>query len=458
MTGYISVLAASVPWLAVLAMGLSLLVLLVRYAAAPFAPDLPFGPLVRRLMAGRPLTHEPPESHSTANRQLRRRLRRNEWALHRQLQIIGWVVCLAILSRLMIFAAVLVSCGLSGDLSAFFNDFRGHWVRWDAAGYLALAKEGYTAANQANWVLLPFYPMVVRLFSLILFGNVELAAFLVSNLSLLGVGWALYLLVQEKQRQICARRALLLLMFCPMSVFLSVQSAESLFIFLTLMSILFARRQKFLLAVLMGMLAAFTRLAGILTIIPILLEVFKYEHSIHLWPRHKGRCVGRLIFYTLTTLLVSLGFFAYLWINRLAGGDMWAFVKVQAETWNQEFGSLANTLRYSIEGALTGDSMTWRMGVWIPQSLIIILSVALLTVVSPWADPGDGLYAWGYLALTLAPTWLLTGPRMVFCMYALYPLLTRASRKRGVYAPLLVLSVILMVVGAYMYAVVGNIL
>lgn len=458
MTGTVNILAGAAFWLSVAAMGLSLMVLIIRYLAAPFAPELPFGPLVRRLIDGRPLTPEEPEGYSTANRQLRRRLRRNEWALHRQLQIIGWVVCVFLVSRLMIFAAALVGCWLGGDLTAFFNDFRGHWVRWDAIGYLSLAEQGYTAQTEAYLVLLPLYPLLVRLFSLPLMGNTVLAGFLVSNLSLMGAGWAMYLLVQEKQGQICARRALLFLMFSPLSVFFSVPYAESLFLFMTLLSLLLARRHQFALAALFGALAAATRLAGILTVIPIFLEVLKYERSIHLWPRHKGRCIGRLIFYALMTGLVSLGTLSYLVVNQLAAGDPMAFVRVQAETWSQTFGSLANTLRYSIETAFMGDSPAWQLGVWIPQTLIIILSVALLTVVSPWIDPGDGLYAWGYLALTLAPTWLLTGPRMVFCMYALYPMMTRASRKRGVYAVLLTISILLMIVCAYMYSIVGNLL
>lgn len=458
MSGFVNILTAGASVFAYLAMGVSLLVLLIRYVCEPFAPGLPFGPLVRRLIDGRPLLPETANATSTANRQLRRRLRRNEWALHNQLQLIAWVLCLFILSRLVILASALVGCWLNGNLMAFFHDFRGHWIRWDAIGYLSLAEHGYTAQTQAYSVLLPFYPLLTRLLSLPLFGNRALAAALISNISLIGAGWALYLLIQEKHGQILARRAVQIFMFCPLSVFCSVPYAESLFLFLTLLSILLARRQKFVAAVAVGMLAAFTRLAGILTIIPIFLEVLKYERSIHLWPRHKGRCVARLVFYTLLTALVSLGFFGYMAVNHLAYGDGFAFVKVQAESWNQTFGSLVNTLRYSIETAFVNDSVEWQLGVWVPQTIGIVLTLLLLMVTSPWIDPGDGLYAWGYLAITLAPTWLLTGPRMIFCLYALYPMLVRATRRNWLYAVLLVSSLALMILCSYMYAVVGNLL
>ena len=106
------------------------------------------------------------------------------------------------LFALVILASVLVGCGLNGSLVAFFNDFHGHWVRWDAEGYLALASQGYNAQTESYLVLLPLYPTLVRVLSFLLMGNVTLAGFLISNFSLVGAGWALYLLVQETQGQV----------------------------------------------------------------------------------------------------------------------------------------------------------------------------------------------------------------------------------------------------------------
>ncbi len=458
MNGFERALSAAAPWLVTAGMSVSLIVLLIRYFLEPAAPGTPFGPLLRRLIDGKPLSGDHPDDASTANRRLRRRLRKNEWAFHAQLQLILWTVCIVLLSRLVILASAMVGCWLNGNLLAFFSDFRGHWVRWDAIGYLSIAQNGYTADNQAYMVLMPLYPLLTRLLSLPLLGNTAIAGTILSNVSLVGAGWALYLLVQERHGQIAARRAVQLMMFCPLSVFFSVPYAESLFLFLSLLSILLARRQKFGAAVLVGALAAFTRLAGLLTIIPVFLEVLKYETSIHLWPRHKGRCIARIAVYTLLTLLISLGFFAYLLVNKLALGDPFAFIRVQAESWNQTFGSLANTLKYSLETAFTSDSPEWLLGVWAPQSAAIILAILLVLKSCAKCDPGDGLYAWFYLSLTLASTWLLTGPRMVLCMYPLYPMLTQVTRRKGLYAFTLIVFLLGMIFCSYMYAVVGNLL
>lgn len=458
MSGWIRACSTGTAVLTVAAMCLSLFVLLARYAAEPFVSDLSFGALIRRLLDGRPLEAAPVSDYSTANRQLRRRLRKNEWAFHNQLKIVKWVACVAILSRLVIFASALVGSWLSGELASFFHDFRGHWVRWDCEGYLSLAENWYTLDNQKYLVLTPVYPLLIRLLSPAFLGNAALTGVVISNLALIGSGWALYLLIQEKQGQVIARRAVQLLMFCPLSVFFSVPYAESLFFFLTLLSVLLARRQQFAAAVCVGILAAGTRMAGVLTIVPVYLEILKYERSLHLWLRHKRRCILRLVGGTLSAAMIGLGLAGYLLVNRQVTGSFTGFIDIQRLEWNQTFGNVANTLRYSMEMFFTDESTAWKLGVWAPQCLSIAAAVALLATFCSRMDPGDGLYAWLYLTLTLASTWLLTGPRMLISMYPLYSMLAEATRRKGLYGVLLTFFLILLATCSYMYAVVGNML
>ncbi len=458
MNAFVSVLSWGASALLIAAMGVALVVLLLRYVTAPAAGNLPFGTLVRRLLDGRELTQEAGEEYSAANRQLRRRLRRNEWALHAQLRILVWVLCGLLLSRLVIFATALVGSGLSGNLVAFFHDFSGHWVRWDAVGYLSLAEQGYAASEQEYLVLLPLYPMLVRLVQPLFLGNEMVAGFVLSNLFLLGSGWALFLLTRESMGEAAARRSVQLLMFCPLSVFFSVPYADSLFLFLTLLGVMLARRHQIGWAVVSGMLAAFTRLEGALVALPIFLEVLRYEHLLGLWGRNRGRSVRRMTAYFLLTMMVLLGTMGYLFINWQVAGNPFAFAQVQAQALNQRMGSIFNTLRYSIVNSFQGESTTWLVGVWLPQSLTIVWSVGLLLLMSARMEPGDGLYTWSYLSLTMAPTWLLTGPRLLAGMYAIYPLLAQVTRHKGLYIVLLAGSLALMMAFSYMYAVVGNVL
>lgn len=436
---------------------ISLVILVVRYFAEIFAPNVPFSLLWDSLRRKRPFIPNV-TSTSTLGRSKRRRVQSNTWALHTQGDLLIWIVALTFLSRLLIFVSAMAGSLLSGSLGSFFHDFGGHWIRWDAEGYLAIARNGYSISAQENIVLLPLYPMLTRIFSFFFLGNTAIAGTLISNFCLVGACWALYTLCFEQFGQMVAKQSVILLLFSPLSIFFSVPYAESLFLFLTLLSLLLARHQHFTLAVFVGFLSALTRLAGVLIIIPIYLELLKYHHSLHLWAEHKVRCIFHFIGCTLLALLISLGFFTYLGINQIVLGDPLAFVRVQAQSWSQSFGSLPNTLAYSIESALTTDSLGWLLGVWLPQSTGICAIVLLLTLLSTKLNPGDGLYAWVYLATTLAPTWLLTGPRMIFCMYPTYLMLPRATYHNRLYNAMRVVFTVLMILYSYMYVVIGNVL
>ena len=108
-------LSSLVPWLLAAITGCSFVILVLRYLAEPLAPGIEFGPLVRRLIDRRALEPQGPEVEpSVISRQLRRRLKRNEWALHNQIHLIVWILCLMLLSRLLILAAAMVSSCLAG--------------------------------------------------------------------------------------------------------------------------------------------------------------------------------------------------------------------------------------------------------------------------------------------------------------------------------------------------------
>ncbi len=443
--------------IAAILMLISLIILLTRYVAEIHSPNIPFPVLcdsLRRKTRFTPNT----ASTSTLGRIGRRRIQRSTWALHTQGDLLIWIIALALMSRLLIFVSAMVGSLLGGSIGSFFHDFSGHWIRWDAAGYLSIAREGYTPAHPENIVLMPLYPLLVRIFSLPLLGNTALSGVLLSNLFLVGSCWALYYLCYEQFGQLIAKQAVVLLLLSPMSFFFSVPYAESLFLFLTLLSILLARHERFGAAVIVGMLSAFTRLAGVLVIIPVYLEMLKYERKLQLWSEHRLRCIFRFLGTTLLAASIALGLAAYLFINWQVFNDPFAFIRVQQEMLSQDFGSLTNTLQYSIESALTTNSTTWLLGVWLPQSTGICAIVLLLTLLCTKINPGDGLYSWAYLIITLSPTWLLTGPRMIFCMYPTYLLLPRATYHNRLYNCMRIVFTILLILYSYMYVVVGNVL
>ena len=459
MTVLSNLMSSLIPWLLAVTLACSLGILLLRFFAEPFAPGIEFGPLVRRLVNRRALEPEGPsvEDSSAASRQLRRRLRRNEWALHTQLRLLVWIACLMMFSRLLILASAMVGSVLTGSLDRLFTAAISHWVRWDASDYIDLARLGYAADHQKLLVFLPLYPLVVRVMAMLCLGHYVFAGFLVSNLCLMAAGWALYHIVNAQYGERTARRAVVLLMFAPLSLVFSVPYAESMFLAFTLLAVLCARNRRFVLAGVFGMLSAATRLIGVLVIVPIFMEMLKYLHALDLRHRNRVRFFGRLGLYVLTCLIVPLGTASYLLVNQIVAGHPFAFVDALSTYLSQTVGSIWNTQAFSIWHAFNDGDLSWQLGTWIPQSGYIFAIALVLLAMSTAVPPAEGMYAWLYLVITMTPSWMLSGPRTLTSMYPLYIMLALISRKKGYYIMLMAVSVAMLCFFGYMYALMGSV-
>lgn len=205
------------------------------------------------------------------------------------------LACLFVASRLALFAVGILSTSLlpqgtsvqRGNLIAHSPVSRPleMWARWDSEWYLLIAAEGYEVENrfaelavpyerQAAAGFLPLYPMLIRAMSFVL--SPVAAGVLISNLclflSLILLDRLVRLEVQGTDGESAAFAACAALLVHPSSLFLSAVYAESLYLALSLGVFLFARRQKFAAAGILGGLAAITRPFGVLLVIPILWE------------------------------------------------------------------------------------------------------------------------------------------------------------------------------------------
>lgn len=341
-----------------------------------------------------------------------------------------WLAALLVLSRLGLYLIGLAGSAWRGESVAYLHDFSHYWVRWDANHYLGLAKNWYVNEGDPRFhiVFYPLYPLLVRILVPLFGGHYVLCACIVSNLCLYGASWALYRLAQCTYGSRVARWSVIYLLLCPASLFLSIPYTESLFLMLTLMSVLAARRHRFALAILLGALSSATRVLGLLTAVPVFYECLCLERT---------RCEGnparlwrRSALWALGVVLIASGLAAYLLLNYSVTGNPFQFLIYQREHWGQTFGSLWNTLRYSLENAFYYRSIGSRLGTWIPQVIAIPLAIALLAFTARRLHPGDGAYALLYIYMALAPTWLLSGPRYLMALYPLYPMLALVTRRR----------------------------
>jgi hypothetical protein len=336
-------------------------------------------------------------------------------ALAAQLTRLDWLVqpLLAFaISRAAIFAA-----GIVGDV--FLPTVEGHWVadpnspflslwaKWDSQWYVQIARDGYwfQPLRQSNVAFFPLYPLAVRLFAPLAGDNPVLSGFMVSNLTFLLALIFLYRLAElELADREAARRTIFYLALFPTAFFFSAVYTESLFLLLSVATMYFARRQRWLATALAGVLAAATRNLGV-----VLWALVMWE-----WLRCHGWSLrGTLRRQTWAALLanlkvhwpelviiavIPLGLLLYMAFLKINFDRPLAFIEVQAAWGRQNVGPgavIARELRALAEFQLNKGGLSRLL------NLSAVLAVLAMTPFV-WRRLGEG-YAIYVLILILVP-------------------------------------------------------
>lgn len=153
----------------------------------------------------------------------------------------------------------------------FASDFFQSFVNWDGAHYITIAKSGYQ--EQFQYAFFPLYPILINIISKIT-GDFLQSAILISLVSsFLAVNF-FYQLVSIEFDKKYAQKAVLALLFFPMSFYLLTAYTEGLFLLLSVSTFLFARKRNLFLATITAALASATRPAGVAVVLGFLLYVY----------------------------------------------------------------------------------------------------------------------------------------------------------------------------------------
>ena len=153
------------------------------------------------------------------------------------------------------------------------------WNHWDAANYVRIAQFGYQTPYDVAFF--PLFPLLITAFAHILGSwSYLLVGTIISNAALLGALFVIYQLAVEAGGEQVAQRTLLYLCIFPTAFYFFAPYNESLFLLLTASTFLAMRQQRWWLAGLLGLLAALTRSAGILLVIPYMVELWTTRESI----------------------------------------------------------------------------------------------------------------------------------------------------------------------------------
>jgi hypothetical protein len=128
--------------------------------------------------------------------------------------------------------------------------------QYDAQWYLRIATNGYpahptninmqdkTAMDGLTYAFFPLYPLLIATVNVLL-GNVELSAFLLSNLLIILNTISLFLLIQKLYNPSIAVKTVLLLFLFPFSIFFRSYFAEGLQLFLLVWFAFFLTHKRF---------------------------------------------------------------------------------------------------------------------------------------------------------------------------------------------------------------------
>ncbi len=236
--------------------------------------------------------------------------------------------------------------GLTAPFGAVGNLLVAPAARWDAVWLLSVSQDGY--AQGASEAFFPLYPALVAVAGALL-GSAPAGGIAVSLACLAGALYLLHRLVALDFCREVATTTVTLLALSPAAFFLSAVYSEPLYLVLSVGAVLAARTDRWWAAGALGALAACTRSAGVVLVVPLALMYLYGPRGPGAWVARGGR-VRRHGAHAVRALrprfpvradalavgLVPLGLLAYCGLLALYGQDPLAPFAAQA-TWLRAF-------------------------------------------------------------------------------------------------------------------------
>jgi Gpi18-like mannosyltransferase len=323
--------------------------------------------------------------------------------------------------------------GVSAPLTEGAPWYLSIWYQWDANWYMSIVVDGYqwVSGDQANVAFFPLYPLAVKGAGWLLGGRYLMAGLLSSSAFLFGGLVFFYRLVRDDYGDDVARRAVWMLAIFPTSVFFTTLYTESLFLMASIAAFYYARRGRWAMAGIWGMMASLTRVTGLMLLLPLAWEYFS----------QKKFTLGMLRPAVLWLALVPGGivlYMSYLYINF---DRPLAFAETQASGWGHELTPIWGSFTHDISFLVNQSEL------WVIYELAATVLLATLTVIAVRKLPGSyTIYMIMSLLLPLVGGTTKSMSRYLLVVFPLFILLAQFTKKRPVYIVLSALSILLLAV------------
>jgi hypothetical protein len=145
----------------------------------------------------------------------------------------------------------------------------GVWNVFDTTHYITIADDGYESNPDYLTAFFPGFPLLTKLFSMLLFGNSLLAALLVANISTIFFFWYFYRLVEADYGEQVAKRAVVFSAVFPTSYYLFLGYTEAPLLAFSLAAFYYGRQNKWWAAGILAGAAALVKQPGIFLLLPL---------------------------------------------------------------------------------------------------------------------------------------------------------------------------------------------
>jgi Mannosyltransferase (PIG-V) len=337
------------------------------------------------------------------------------------LRFAGPLVVLTLGLKAMIFAlGIVVIETLSDRTFATVGERFSFWNAWDAPHYLDIAADGYqTTGDAANFIVFfPGYPLAMRTLDVVVPGDLLAAAFVLSGVASVAAAVLLGLLARyDGADEAQATRAVWFLLIFPTAYFLHIPYTESLFLSLVLGAFLAARTGHWATAGLVGMLAAATRVNGMILLPALMVEAYLQYRQ--------GRRIERA---WLWIAAIPLGFAAYLAINQAYFGDAFHFQDVQREHWVRFLQDPVTSVTGMVESAGGRKPGELQMSV-IQELLFLGIGLAAGLAALRWCRPSYAVWTLLNVLLFASTSWIQSTPRYAITLFPIFLLLASATKR-----------------------------
>ena len=237
---------------------------------------------------------------------------------------------------------------------------------YDSVHYLNMAKYGY--ANPSLYAFFPLYPLLIKLFTLII-PSYQISGALISNLC----SFLSLLILNELTKEQGNIGNIICFLFTPILAYTSIVYTESLFILLTILGYYLYKKDKYFLSAIVVGLSILTRNSGIVLWGAIGLDML-YRLFIS---KDKTIKFKNILIFGVISLAIGMIYPTYLYIKT---GNFLEFISVQTEHWHRESGTIIDGIIKDIEILKRGASFIAIfifLENWISFFIILIFGIKI---------------------------------------------------------------------------------